>query len=90
MRPNPWVWVPVLLAGAAGALIGWSVTGAACLPERCAGAQLGAAVVGALLAMVGVGVVSVLAVLSLEEWRSHQEPLEPDESSDPDGAPSRS
>jgi hypothetical protein len=82
MRPNPWVAVPVLVGGVAGALIGWSVVRASCLPQSCPGPQLAGAAVGAMVAMIGIGVLAVLAVLSLTEWGSWQ-----DDSDGPDSRP---
>lgn len=74
MRLNPWVAVPVLVGGVAGALIGWSVVRASCLPQSCPGPQLAGAAVGGVVAMIGIGVLAVLAVLSLTEWGSQQAP----------------
>lgn len=66
---NPWVAVPVVLGGLAGAGVGWIVTGLTC-PGTCPAAQALVAAGSGVLAMIGVGVVAVLAVMSLEEWRN--------------------
>lgn len=67
--PNPWIAVPVLLSAVAGGIVGFVVTDASCAPGSCGAA---AAVVAALVALgvgAGVGVVAVLAVRSIAEWR---------------------
>jgi len=71
--PNPWVVVPVLLAGAAGGIVGYLVTDASCAPGSCAVAAAITAVLTGLVIAAGVGVVVVLALRSLDEHRTHQE-----------------
>jgi hypothetical protein len=69
--PNPWIIVPVAIAGIAGAVVGFLVTDASCTPTGCtAAASVVAALVGIGTA-VGVGIVVVLALKSLSEWRTH-------------------
>lgn len=69
--PNPWVVVPVALATLGGGTVGFFVTRASCAPDPCiVPAALVATGVG-LTAAVGVGVVVVLALKSLDEYRSH-------------------
>lgn len=74
-RLNPWFVVPVLVAGIAGALIGRNVARVACAPvsddATCdpGTSEIVLAVIGAVVAIVGVGVVVALVILSLAEWR---------------------
>ena len=71
--PNPWVAVPALLAGIAGGIVGFIVTDASCAPGNCrVVASITAAIVGLGIA-VGVGVVAVLALKSIDEHRVHRE-----------------
>jgi hypothetical protein len=71
--PNPWVAVPALLAGIAGGIVGFIVTNASCAPGDClVVASISAAIVGLGIAL-GVGVVSVLALKSIDEHRIHRE-----------------
>jgi hypothetical protein len=67
--PNPWIAVPVLAAAVLGAVLGWTVTGVNCLPERCTGIAVVVAIISALAAGAGVLVVVVLAYRSIAEWR---------------------
>lgn len=71
--PNPWVAVPILLAAVAGGVIGYIVTDASCAPHSCTVAAALFAVLGAAAAAIGVGVVVVLAVRSVAEWRETQD-----------------
>jgi hypothetical protein len=72
-RPNPWIAVPTVLAAAAGGFIGFFVTNASCSPASCpAAASLVGLGVG-LASAAGVGVVAVLALRSIAEWREHAE-----------------
>jgi hypothetical protein len=75
-RINPWFIVWVAAAGVAGALIGRNVARVSCVPveQGAAGCDPGAtevvlAVIGAIVAMVGVGIVVALVMASLAEWR---------------------
>jgi len=71
--PNPWVSVPVLVAGIAGGIVGYLVTDASCAPGSCGVAAAVTAVVVGLAIAAGVGVVAVLALKSLDEHRTHRE-----------------
>lgn len=71
--PNPWVVVPVLLAGIAGGIVGYLVTDASCAPGSCVVAAAVTAVIAGLVISGGVGVVAVLALKSLDEHRTHRE-----------------
>lgn len=64
-----WIPVSILAAGGAGGVIAWVVMGLLCRPAGCPGTRVLVTAGAALGAMAGVGVVVVLAVLSLEEWR---------------------
>jgi hypothetical protein len=72
-RPNPWVATPVLVAALAGGLLGFFVTDASCAPGSC---RIAAALIGTAVAVVvggGIGVVTVLALKSLDEFRTHRD-----------------
>ncbi len=75
MRLNPWFAIPVIAAGIAGALIGHNIAKVACAPvEPDAVCDPGSSAVvlaigGAVVSMIGVGVVIVLVIRSLAEWR---------------------
>lgn len=71
--PNPWVSIPVVVAAIAGGIIGYLVTDASCAPGSCAATASVVAILGALATGVGVGVVAILALKSLAEWREHAE-----------------
>src|SRR5688500_14292323 len=62
----------ILVAGGCGALIGWSFIDVQCGPpaENCATSQGVGAVVGGLMAAVGVAVVSVLTLRAMGEWQT--------------------
>jgi len=71
--PNPWVAVPVLVAALSGGAVGYFVTDASCARGSC---PLSASIVAAVVAVgagVGIGVIAVLALKSLDEFRSHRE-----------------
>ena len=53
----------------AGAVVGWVVTRLGCLPEGCLGWQVIVAAISGLGAAIGIGVVVVLSIRSLDEWR---------------------
>jgi len=67
--PNPRIAVPIVLGGIAGGGVGYFVTDASCAPGSCPVAAVTVALVVALCAAAGVGVVVVLAVRSFAEWR---------------------
>lgn len=67
--PNPWVIVPVGVAAAGGATVGFFVTTASCAPDSCVLSATAVAVGAALVACVGVGVVVILAFKSIAEFR---------------------
>lgn len=64
-----WVFVPAAIGGVIGAALGWSITSVGCRPEACPVSAALVAVVAAAVCALGVGVVMVLVVRSLEEWR---------------------
>lgn len=72
---SPPVWARVLaatsilIAGAAGGLIGWSVLDLQCTGD-CGGSAAVAGVVGAVVCAVGVAVVAVLTLRAMSEWRA--------------------
>jgi ribosomal protein S18 acetylase RimI-like enzyme len=68
-RPSPWVVIPVAVAAAGGATVGFVVTAASCSPRSCVIPAIAVAVAVGLVASVGVGVVVVLALRSLAEFR---------------------
>ena len=59
----------VALGTVIGALLGSSIVHALCLPSSCPAAETGAAVVTAIGAFVGVGLVVALATRSFDEHR---------------------
>lgn len=65
----------ILLAGLCGGLIGYAVVDLQCEGD-CTVAAGGVGLVGALLFAVGVGVVAVLALRAMGEWRSGQKRTE--------------
>lgn len=62
--------VAILLAGAAGGLIGYAVTDLNCGPDGCSNWAAVGAVVGAVMAAVGVAIVAVLTLRAMGEWKS--------------------
>ena len=65
---------PVLIAGAVGGFIGWTVTRVGCAGNTCSPlASLSIGLVSGLVAAAGVGIVVVLAHRSLKEWGEWQE-----------------
>ncbi|MDH3731527.1 MAG: hypothetical protein OES13_10475 [Acidimicrobiia bacterium] len=76
MRLNPWFAIPVIAAGVAGALIGRNIARVTCTPLEAeticdpGSSEVVLAVIGAVAAMIGVGVVIVLVIRSLAEWRA--------------------
>lgn len=63
--------VAILVAGAAGAFIGWAFVDLQCEGD-CGTAEAVGALVGAVIAAGGVGVVTVLALRAMNEWRTIQ------------------
>lgn len=57
------------LAAVIGGLLGWSVTVVGCRPDSCFVSAGLVALIGAAVAAAGVGLVMVLVVRSLDEWR---------------------
>jgi hypothetical protein len=60
--------VAVVIAGAAGAVIGEGLVGVGCRGS-CSNARGVAAVIGGLAAALGVGIVAVLVLRAMSEWR---------------------
>lgn len=63
--------VAILVGGLCGGLIGYGFTDLQCRDD-CTGLAGGIGLVGALLGAVGVGVVSILALRAMGEWRQIQ------------------
>jgi hypothetical protein len=59
----------VVLSGLFGAAIGFGLVDAGCRHGDCTASKAVGAIVGAVLAAVGVGVVAVLALRAMAEWR---------------------
>lgn len=59
----------VLVGGACGALIGWSLVGLQCSGD-CALAEGLGGLVGAVVAALGTAVLAVLVLRAMTEWRS--------------------
>ena len=77
-RPNPWIVIPALLAGALAAWLGGTVTAVSCRYQdvdgtvvTCPGWTATVAVLSFLTVAIGVAVVMVLVYRSLAEWREH-------------------
>lgn len=72
---SPPVWarlvavLAVVISGAAGGLIGWSVVDLQCAGDCSATAAL-VGVGGAVVAAIGVAVVAVLTLRAMAEWRA--------------------
>jgi len=64
--------VAIAAAGACGGLIGWSFVGLQC-DGSCSTPKSVGAVVGALIAALGVAVVSVLGLRAMGEWNRLKE-----------------
>ncbi len=60
--------VAILVGGLCGGLIGYGFTDLQCT-DGCAAAAGGAGILGAVLGASGVGVVAVLALRAMGEWR---------------------
>jgi hypothetical protein len=63
--------VAILLGGLCGGLIGYGFTDLQCT-DGCTGLAGGIGVLGAVIGAVGVGVVAVLALRAMGEWRTIQ------------------
>jgi hypothetical protein len=61
--------IAILVGGLCGGLIGYGFTDLSC-SDGCANLAGGAAVAGAVIGAVGVGVVAVLALRAMGEWRT--------------------
>ena len=72
VRARVLAFLAIVVAGAAGGLIGWSFVHISCEGDCATAAGLGA-VVGALTAAAGVAVVSVLTLRAMGEWRRIQD-----------------
>jgi hypothetical protein len=62
----------ILVGGLCGGLIGYGVTDLQCGDDDCTGLAGGMGVLGAAIGAVGVGVVAVLALRAMAEWRTIQ------------------
>ena len=58
----------VVLAGVFGGVIGYGLVDIGCTRD-CSGSALLGAVIGALVGAVGVGIVAVLVLRAMSEWR---------------------
>jgi GNAT superfamily N-acetyltransferase len=67
--PNPWIGIPIGVAAAGGATVGFFVTSASCAPQSCLVPAVAVGIAVALVAAAGVGVVLILALRSLAEFR---------------------
>ena len=63
----------ILLGGFSGGLIGFAFTDLQC-SGSCTGASGISALIGAIVGAGGVGVVSILALRAMNEWKSKSEP----------------
>jgi hypothetical protein len=63
--------VAILVGGLFGGLIGYGFTDLQCTDD-CAGLAAGMGLLGAVVGAVGVGVVAVLALRAMGEWRTVQ------------------
>ncbi len=70
---NPWVLAAITVALVAGGFIGWIVTTISCSPNSCLPNAIAIALLSGIVTAIGVGVVAVLAVRSLGEWRTAAE-----------------
>lgn len=79
-RPNPWIVVPALLAGALAAWLGGTVTAISCRHRdvegaivTCPGWTAAVSILAFLLVSFGVAVVMVLVYRSMAEWRDQSD-----------------
>ena len=63
--------VAILVGGLCGGLIGYGFTDLQCA-EDCTGLAGGIGLLGAVIGAVGVGVVAILALRAMGEWRTIQ------------------
>lgn len=63
--------VAILVGGACGGLIGYGFTDLQC-EDGCTAVAGGAGLLGAVIGAVGVGVVAILALRAMGEWRTIQ------------------
>jgi hypothetical protein len=71
VRARALAFAAIVVAGAFGALIGWGIARVLCT-GACTGPEVLGAVVGAGAAAGGVGVVAVLVLRAMGEWRRIQ------------------
>ena len=64
--------VAILIGGACGGLIGYAVTDLQCTGD-CTAISGGFGLLGAVIGAVGVGIVVVLALRAMSEWRTLQD-----------------
>ena len=62
--------VAILVGGLCGGLIGYGFADLQCGDDDCTGLAGGMGLLGAVIGAVGVGVVSVLALRAMGEWRT--------------------
>ncbi len=73
---SPPVWarltavLAIIISGAAGGLIGWSVVDLQCSGDNCGSTAVLVGIGGAVAAAVGVAVVAVLTLRAMAEWRA--------------------
>ena len=63
--------IAIVVAGLCGGLIGWAVADLQC-SGTCTAAQGAGGLVGAAVAAGGVGIIAVLALQALAEWRAQE------------------
>lgn len=75
-RPNPWIAIPSLIAGAVAGIVGWIVTDVSCRTttasgavESCPGWAAGISIGSFLVVTIGMAVVLVLVYRSIAEHR---------------------
>ncbi|MGH9049792.1 MAG: hypothetical protein ACRDY4_08695, partial [Acidimicrobiia bacterium] len=61
----------VVVSGLFGATIGYGLVDVSC-EGACGAATVGGALVGAMVAAVGVGVIAVLVLRAMAEWKRNQ------------------
>ncbi len=72
MRPNPWFFVPVAVSLALGFGLGWMMAGVSC-GGSCPVSQWVTALIVGIGIAGGVGVVAVLGIRSMDEYRVAQD-----------------